>query len=165
MKTYWHILLFTILISCSGKSSMSDENNHVKTSINSIIPAPNGIKHSQYLLSEKDTIVEVLKHNVISSKIKLGTYQTDSSSIEVITDFKLIPIARGYKGKSELLLIINTIDTLSYEVNNRKSLPIDLYKNQFVFVTDKNQFEFVVPNLISREAVCFSIEWVGCFTN
>lgn len=167
MKLLPYILLIAVFASCSEQTSVSNESK-IDT-----IGSDSATQHtveltqfSEFTLTTKDTIVEILKYDVISNKLELGTYETDTSSIEVITDFKLIPnLDNGFKGKSELYLIVNINDTFRYEANNRNSLPVDLYKNHFVFINDLNQFVFVVPELIVDGAVCFSYGWDECLTN
>lgn len=90
-----------------------------------------------------------------SERIELGNYTTDSSDYVVITEFSLIPVADGLRGKSMLYLITNEADTFSYRADIRVELPIDLYKNHFVFKKGDNKYIFLKPELIDETIICF----------
>ncbi|MCB9198192.1 MAG: hypothetical protein H6600_07025 [Flavobacteriales bacterium] len=167
MRLFHYLFLLSILLSCSEPESEVKENKS-ETMVFDTVPQHEVelVDFPEYTLKAKDTIVEIVEYDIINNKLQLGAYQTDTSSIEVITNFKLIPdLDNGYKGRSELFLIVNVNDTFRYEANSRKSLPIDLYKNHFVFINDLDQFVFVIPELITKEVVCLSNGWDECLVN
>lgn len=166
MKFFQYILLSFVLLSCEEQLPKNNGNNNEVYSIDSKnYSPPTLIQFPDYVITTKDTIYNTWEEGGESEKIYLGKYESESYTFQVITEFSLIPVAEGLKGKSRLYLVDNESDTLFYEADDRSYLPVDVYLNHFVFKNEMEQYVFVNIVNIEEDILCFSYGWDKCLIN
>lgn len=152
MKFIFYILFVLIIVSCL-------EN---KTDDNSPIVLVEASRYPEYKLKENKSSIVRYKNKGSVERINLGKYNTDSVEYEIITKFSLIPVVDGLRGKSRLYLIIANQDTVIYEADSYMELPVDIYKNHFVFKKESGEYIMTKASIISEEIICFGREWNSC---
>lgn len=163
MKLLPYILLISVFVSCSEQTSEAKENSvEVLSSDSTTYIPPKLIQFPDYIITQRDTSINTWEEGGKSELINLGKYESGPSTFEVLTEFSLIPLADGIRGKSRLYLVSNESDTSIYEADDRFYLPVDIYKNHFVFKNEMEQYIFVKAEIINEEVLCFSYGWDEC---
>jgi hypothetical protein len=117
----------------------------------------------EYVFEPKDTIFKSWYYGGKSEYITLGVYEVDTIRLNVFTEFRRIPFVDGMRGKSMLCLVSMEKDTLIFLAEMPEELPIDIYKNNFVFLSQNNEYEFSELQLVLDEAACFKVDNHKCF--
>ena len=117
----------------------------------------------EYEYIGKDTIFKSSDYGGESELITLGVCEIESVQYSAITKFSSIPFADGMRGRSFLYLISMDNDTIIYDAEMPEELPIDIYKNNFVFLNQNNEYEFSELELFGNDAACFNADINKCF--
>ena len=166
MKLLLYILLISVFSSCSEQTSEAMENSAEDSSSDSTTYTPlKLIQFPDYNLTHRDTIINTWEEGGKSEFINLGQYVSSTTTFDVLTEFSLIPVADGLRGKNRLYLVSNESDTSIYEADDRAYLPVDIYKNHFVFRNEMDQYVFVKAEVIDEEIMAFSYGWNKCLLN
>ena len=160
MKILILIVLGGILIQC--KSEPVAEPVQTEVSIEKEI---NLLEFSDYKFRPKDTLFKTLEFGIQKQIIDLGMYSTDSMSYEVVAEFRLIPGLEkdSPRGRSSLFLINEYRDTLMFDAGMPEDLPIDIYKNHFVFIDESGEFLFETIHVIHIEEHMLCFKGRACF--
>jgi len=119
-------------------------------------------KLKKYVFVPKDTTI-LAGDNFEDNRINLGTLRIDSIDYNVVSVFRKIGVADGFKGRSFLIFKNDSINfERTYEASMPSDLPIDIYENNFVFRRDNGLFCFD-GDITLEEAVCFSCDDNGYF--
>lgn len=119
----------------------------------------------KYIFHPKDTILKTDSLGIKKQIISIGTYTTDTMHFNAISEFKLIPgiFADSPKGRSTLFLINEKEDTMVFDAEMPDQLPIDIYKNHFVFKDENGNFLFSTIEFLEGYTICFSGTFNICF--
>ncbi|MFK8037490.1 MAG: hypothetical protein AB8B74_04320 [Crocinitomicaceae bacterium] len=118
----------------------------------------------EYVFNTKDTIFKSWDYGGESVIINLGNCKIKNKDFNALTEFRLIPVADGLRGKSIFYLISRDNDTLTFDAGMPEELPIDLYRNNFVFINNEQQYLFGEIDQLHKEIVSFNMPDGVCFT-
>ena len=128
-----------------------------------LITSENNTLYPEYIFKPKDTIYKLWEYGGKSVFIDLGICETNLGSYNAVTEFRLIPVTDGMRGRSTFYLISMEKDTMEFDAQMPEELPVDLYKNNFVFLNQVNEYSFGAINELQKEIVCFDGNHNGCF--
>ncbi|MFK8045200.1 MAG: hypothetical protein AB8B72_06880 [Crocinitomicaceae bacterium] len=169
MKKNDAIFLMVVIffaLQCNSEAKLKiDKANKIKMSPNEQQDSRiEVILFPEYVFTTKDTICKSWNYGGKSVFRILGNCKIKNIDFTALTEFRLIPVANGLRGKSIFYLISSHNDTLSFDAGMQEELPIDLYKNNFVFINNENQYLFGEIDQLDREIVCFNLPDDECFT-
>ena len=95
------------------------------------------------------------EHDVTATYRNIGVFKGHLVDYDIFTCFRRIKLANGFRGRSLIGFIDSTFDTLLYEADMATGLPVDIYKNHFVFQRADSSYFFQKPDTICTEMCCF----------
>ena len=116
-------------------------------------PVPTIFENYVFQAHTPTTIIE--EYDVHSNYRNIGVFVSHSMEYQVFTSFKRIQLANGYRGRSAIGFIQDNGDTLLFNAEMPENLPVDLYKNHFVFQRADSSYFFQTPDTLNSEICCF----------
>ncbi|MFT5819502.1 MAG: hypothetical protein ACI8ZM_000726 [Crocinitomix sp.] len=165
MRLYLIGLIFLIVQSASVQDKRVQENK-AKMKLYFAKSSAFGVSSSlfpEYVFTPKDTLFKRWSYGGESTTIKLGTCETVDGEFMALTKFCRIPVADGSRGRGVFYLVGVGGDILQFDAEMPTELPIDLYKNNFVFLNKENEYSFGAINELRNEIVCFGGSRNSCF--
>jgi hypothetical protein len=146
------IIIKCLLITVALFSCENSENPIIQETENSLF--------ENYTYQSKEII-----HNDVGNykteTIFIGTTLVDSIEYKVLTEFRKIQAANSIRGRSTLILVDKiTKDSICYDVEMPRNLPIDIYNNYFVFKRNEDS-TFVFTEIDVKDVICFGE--FGCY--
>jgi len=169
MKKKGAIFIVVVIFSalqCNSKAELRIDNVHQKEKSYNDHQAsiPNVNFFPDYVFKTKDTICKSWDHGGKSVFTNLGNCKIKNRDFRVLTEFRLIPVADGLRGKSILYLVSKGNDTLTFDAIMPEELPMDLYRNNFIFINNEKQYLFGEIDQLHEEIICFNTPDGKCFT-